>query len=51
LLQGILERETRDVTTGAVRKLRSDLPPLGTTARAMINADRKRRGLPPYGDE
>jgi hypothetical protein len=43
------EREAPDVATGVVRKLRSDLPPVGSTARAMINADRKRRGLPPYG--
>jgi hypothetical protein len=45
------DREAPDVVTGAVRKLRSDLPPVGTTARQMINADRKRRGLPPYGDD
>jgi hypothetical protein len=45
------EREAPDVTTGVVRKLRSDLPPVGTTARQMINIDRKRRGLPPYGDD
>jgi hypothetical protein len=45
------EREAPDVTTGTIRKLRSDLPPVGSTARAMINADRKRRGLAPYGDD
>jgi hypothetical protein len=39
------------VRTGAVRKLRSDLPPVGTTARMMINADRKRGGLAPYGHD
>jgi hypothetical protein len=40
-----------DVATGVVRKLRSDLPPLDSTARAMVNIDRKGRGLPPYGDD
>jgi hypothetical protein len=43
--------EAPDVVTGVIRKLRSDLPPVGSAARAMLNADRKRRGLPPYGDD
>jgi hypothetical protein len=45
------ERSAPDVRTGVVRKLRSDLPPVGSTARDMINIDRKRRGLAPYGDD
>jgi hypothetical protein len=27
------------------------LPPVGSTARMIVNADRKRRGLAPYGDD
>jgi hypothetical protein len=45
------ERVAPDVATGIVRRLRSELPPVGSTARAMIDADRKRRGMPPYGDD
>jgi hypothetical protein len=45
------ERAAPDVVTGAIRKLRSDLPAVGSAARVMINIDRKRRGLPPYGDD
>jgi hypothetical protein len=45
------ERVAPDVATGMVRRLRSELPPVGSTARAMIDADRKRRGIPPYGDD
>jgi hypothetical protein len=45
------ERSAPDVRTGVARKLRSDLPPVGSTAREMINIDRKRRGLAPYGDD
>jgi hypothetical protein len=32
-------------------KIPQPLPPVGSTARMIVNADRKRRGLPPYGDD
>jgi hypothetical protein len=34
----------------ATGEVRAPLPPRGSVARLMVNADRKRRGLEPYGD-